>query len=98
MKAHSTGKAISDVAPKQVLEDRLNALINKHNIMVFMKGTREAPRCGFSKTLIGILNGIGYVFNNHCLLRTFFIQLVLKLSAISQLIILILWVLSSCNL
>ncbi|OWR47606.1 glutaredoxin 3 [Danaus plexippus] len=46
-------------APKQSLEERLKALINRHNIMVFMKGTRDQPRCGFSRTLIQILNGTG---------------------------------------
>lgn len=38
------------------LEDRLKALINKSNVMVFMKGDRNTPRCGFSKQLIAILN------------------------------------------
>lgn len=38
------------------LEDRLKALINKANVMVFMKGDRNSPKCGFSRTLIGILN------------------------------------------
>lgn len=38
------------------LEDRLKALINKAKVMVFMKGDRNAPRCGFSKQLISILN------------------------------------------
>lgn len=38
------------------LEDRLKALINKSKIMVFMKGDRSAPRCGFSKQLVQILN------------------------------------------
>ena len=38
------------------LESRLKALINKSKIMVFMKGSPNAPRCGFSRTLVGILN------------------------------------------
>lgn len=38
------------------LEDRLKALINKAKVMVFIKGDRNAPRCGFSKQLIQILN------------------------------------------
>lgn len=38
------------------LEDRLKALINKGKVMIFMKGDRNTPRCGFSKTLIQILN------------------------------------------
>lgn len=38
------------------LEDRLKALINKANVMIFMKGDRNTPKCGFSRTLIQILN------------------------------------------
>lgn len=38
------------------LNDRLKALINSSSVMVFMKGDRNAPRCGFSKQLIAILN------------------------------------------
>lgn len=38
------------------LDDRLKALINTSPVMIFMKGDRNAPRCGFSKQLIAILN------------------------------------------
>ncbi|KAK8742299.1 hypothetical protein OTU49_001784 [Cherax quadricarinatus] len=48
---------------KQKLENRLKSLINKAPLMVFMKGEREAPRCGFSKTLISILNETGLDYN-----------------------------------
>lgn len=41
------------------LEDRLKALIHKGNVMVFMKGDRNTPKCGFSKQLIQILNDTG---------------------------------------
>lgn len=41
---------------KQSLEERLKQLVSKHKVMVFMKGDRHQPRCGFSKTLIEILN------------------------------------------
>lgn len=59
VKTHSLGKGTPVQAAPKSLEDRLKALINKHNVMVFMKGTRDAPRCGFSRTLIQILNGTG---------------------------------------
>uniref|UniRef100_A0A2A4JEH4 Uncharacterized protein n=1 Tax=Heliothis virescens TaxID=7102 RepID=A0A2A4JEH4_HELVI len=63
VKAHSTNRtALGDVAPVK-LEDRLKALINRHDVMVFMKGNREQPRCGFSKTLIQILNGTGVAYD-----------------------------------
>lgn len=41
------------------LKKRLKALINTAPLMVFIKGKREAPRCGFSKQVITILNETG---------------------------------------
>lgn len=38
------------------LNDRLKALINRAKVMIFMKGDRNTPRCGFSKQLIAIVN------------------------------------------
>jgi len=40
------------------IEDRLKALVNRSPIMVFMKGCPDGPRCGFSRTLVSILNDI----------------------------------------
>ncbi|EDW76113.1 uncharacterized protein Dwil_GK14839 [Drosophila willistoni] len=48
--------ASSAAATGQSLDERLKALINKSPLMIFMKGDREAPRCGFSKQLIAIVN------------------------------------------
>ncbi|TDG43347.1 hypothetical protein AWZ03_010215 [Drosophila navojoa] len=48
--------ASSAAATGQTLNDRLTALINKAPLMIFMKGDRNAPRCGFSKQLIAIIN------------------------------------------
>ena len=48
---------LKDVLPKEEsLNDRLKALINRDPVMVFIKGTPEAPRCGFSRTIVGLLN------------------------------------------
>lgn len=44
---------------KDSLEDRLKSLINKSSVMIFMKGDRSTPRCGFSKQLIAIMNDVG---------------------------------------
>ncbi|KAJ8956222.1 hypothetical protein NQ314_006755 [Rhamnusium bicolor] len=53
---HSDGESkVKDVP----LEERLKSLINKSNVMLFMKGDRNAPRCGFSKQTIEILNNTG---------------------------------------
>jgi len=50
---------LKDVMPKEEsLNDRLKALINRDKVMLFMKGTPEAPRCGFSRTIVGLLNEV----------------------------------------
>jgi len=43
-----------DSAPRQRIEE----VIASHDVVLFMKGNREAPQCGFSSTLIGILDGL----------------------------------------
>lgn len=40
------------------LNERLKTLITRAKVMIFMKGDRNTPRCGFSKQLIAILNEI----------------------------------------
>ncbi|XP_022091869.1 glutaredoxin-3-like [Acanthaster planci] len=42
--------------PKKDLNARLKKLINSAACMLFMKGNPEGPRCGFSRTMVGILN------------------------------------------
>ncbi|XP_062927867.1 glutaredoxin 3 [Mobula hypostoma] len=42
---------------KQDLNDQLRKLINSAPCMLFMKGSPQEPRCGFSKQIVGILNG-----------------------------------------
>lgn len=38
------------------VEKRLVNLINQEPVMVFIKGTPQQPRCGFTRTLIALLN------------------------------------------
>lgn len=42
---------------QQLLEDRLKALVNQSRVMLFMKGDREQPQCGFSRQIVDIMNG-----------------------------------------
>jgi Grx4 family monothiol glutaredoxin len=44
------------------LEERLKQLVRKEPIMLFMKGLPSAPRCGFSRQLVEILEGEGVPF------------------------------------
>lgn len=44
--------------PKQrPLEDRLRDLTNRAPVMLFMKGSPDAPRCGFSRKICELLEG-----------------------------------------
>ena len=41
---------------------RIDQLINSHSIMVFMKGNKLMPQCGFSNNVVQILNSLGMNF------------------------------------
>lgn len=38
------------------LKEQIESIIASHQVVLFMKGTREQPQCGFSATVIGLLN------------------------------------------
>lgn len=40
----------------------IQQIITKHNIVLFMKGNPDIPRCGFSGAVVEILNKIGVDF------------------------------------
>nr|DBA15000.1 TPA: hypothetical protein GDO54_004267 [Pyxicephalus adspersus] len=48
--------AAPNSTPKEDLKVRLKKLINVAPCMLFMKGSPQEPRCGFSRQIIGILN------------------------------------------
>ncbi|CAL5228869.1 g12080 [Coccomyxa viridis] len=62
--AYSNGSALhSSAAPSgQSLEEKVKQLISREPIMLFMKGTPEAPRCGFSRKVVDALQGTGEKF------------------------------------
>ncbi|HEY9646197.1 MAG TPA: Grx4 family monothiol glutaredoxin [Chroococcidiopsis sp.] len=41
------------------LQERLDNLVQQNKIMVFMKGTKLMPQCGFSNNVVQILNTLG---------------------------------------
>jgi len=47
-----------DIETKSKIED----LINSNPIIVFMKGTKLMPQCGFSNNVVQILNALGVHF------------------------------------
>jgi Grx4 family monothiol glutaredoxin len=46
--------------PLEALNARLKKLINKTRMVLFMKGNRDAPQCGFSRTMVAALEKYDY--------------------------------------
>lgn len=44
------------------LKDRLDSLLKENKILVFMKGSKLMPQCGFSNNVVQILNAVGAPF------------------------------------
>ena len=45
--------------PEAELKDKVEELIRDHEVLLFMKGTPEQPRCGFSMRVVGVLDQMG---------------------------------------
>ena len=45
-----------------ITKDKIQNLIDSNPIMVFMKGTKLMPQCGFSNNVVQILNSLGVEF------------------------------------
>ncbi|MBE9247919.1 Grx4 family monothiol glutaredoxin [Dolichospermum sp. LEGE 00240] len=44
------------------LKERIDTLVEENKIMVFMKGNKLMPQCGFSNNVVQILNALGVPF------------------------------------
>jgi Grx4 family monothiol glutaredoxin len=54
----------SPVSPEEQLNQRLARLVRSSEVMVFVKGTHTAPRCGFSRQTVEILQEAGIPFGS----------------------------------
>ncbi|EEF43264.1 monothiol glutaredoxin-S17 [Ricinus communis] len=52
------------ISPKGTLEDRLRSLVASSHVMLFMKGSPDAPRCGFSSKVVNALREEGVSFGS----------------------------------
>ncbi|EPX86308.1 monothiol glutaredoxin, Grx4 family [Rubellimicrobium thermophilum DSM 16684] len=45
------------------VQDQIRELVTSHDVVLFMKGTKQMPQCGFSSRVAGVLNymGVDYV-------------------------------------
>ncbi|KAG2373841.1 hypothetical protein C9374_011726 [Naegleria lovaniensis] len=55
---------ISSEEAKDELNERLKKLINQAPVMLFMKGSPEVPKCGFSSKIVDILKQHGVKFSS----------------------------------
>lgn len=49
---------MSDTASSPV-QDQIRNLVDSHDVVLFMKGTKSMPQCGFSSRVAGVLNYMG---------------------------------------
>ena len=54
--------------------DKIQKLIESNPVMVFMKGTKLMPQCGFSNNVVQILNSLGVAFNTFDVLSDYEIR------------------------
>ncbi|MGC1889702.1 MAG: Grx4 family monothiol glutaredoxin [Stellaceae bacterium] len=47
---------------KDPVKERIEREINKHDVVLFMKGTPVFPQCGFSIVVVQVLNHLGVEF------------------------------------
>lgn len=61
---------LENTCPKAVtLEHRLKTLINQSAVMLFMKGNKEAAKCGFSRQILEIMNGTSVDYDTFDILQ-----------------------------
>ena len=46
------------------VRQRIETLVTTHPVVVFMKGTKLMPQCGFSNNVVQILNALGVPFES----------------------------------
>ena len=54
-KSPAAPPAMEKVEAVEELEERLRRLMTKSNVVLFMKGSPDEPRCGFSRKISGLL-------------------------------------------
>jgi Grx4 family monothiol glutaredoxin len=47
----------------ETLQSRLEKLVKRHKVMLFMKGLPSAPKCGFSRQIVEILDDSGVAYD-----------------------------------
>jgi len=45
-------------------QDQIRETVQSHDVVLFMKGTKQMPQCGFSSRVAGVLNYMGVEFTD----------------------------------
>lgn len=53
------------------LKQRIEQIVNSHKIVVFMKGSKLMPQCGFSNNVVQILNVLGVPYETVDILQDY---------------------------
>lgn len=51
------------------ISDKINDIVKKNKVVVFMKGVPEAPKCGFSNAVVQIMRMHGVEYDSHDVLK-----------------------------
>jgi monothiol glutaredoxin len=57
--------SVSSSEKQETLNQRIQAQLKAHPIMLYMKGTRDMPQCGFSARAVDVLNHLGVTYETH---------------------------------
>ena len=60
------------------LKERIDNLLKQNKILVFMKGTKLMPQCGFSNNVVQILNRLGVPYETVNVLEDWEIRQAIK--------------------
>ncbi|MGC9503260.1 Grx4 family monothiol glutaredoxin [Baaleninema sp.] len=56
------------------LKEQLDNLVKQHKVLVFMKGNKLMPQCGFSNNVVQIFNSLGVPFETVDVLENYEIR------------------------
>lgn len=45
-------------------QDQIKETVTSNDVVLFMKGTKEMPQCGFSQKVVGVLNYMGVDYSD----------------------------------
>jgi monothiol glutaredoxin len=63
-------RRIANMALNETLRTQISELVTRSRVVLFMKGTRQMPQCGFSAKVVQILEGLGTSYETIDVLRS----------------------------